>query len=112
MKDEHVKDAAQGVPEDVPQDVAQDLALGGLLGPSLSQSLCTVAARRVTAQPPSPGEKIWIGINAVCRLASSSFSAGILPSYPSPLVVMAALLLPLPSRRVAGGLCPSWRGGG
>jgi len=26
MKDEHVKDAAQGVAEDVPQDVAQDLA--------------------------------------------------------------------------------------
>ena len=28
MKDEHVKDAAQGVAEDVPQDVAQDLAFG------------------------------------------------------------------------------------
>ena len=28
MKNEHVKDAAQGTAEDVPQDVAQDLALG------------------------------------------------------------------------------------
>ena len=28
MKDEHVKDAAQGAAEDVPQDVAQDLAFG------------------------------------------------------------------------------------
>jgi len=28
MKDEHMKDAAQGVAEDVPQDVAQGLALG------------------------------------------------------------------------------------
>ena len=28
MKDEHLKDAAQGVVEDVPQDVALDLASG------------------------------------------------------------------------------------
>ena len=29
MKDEHVKDAAQGVAEDVPQDVAQDSVFRG-----------------------------------------------------------------------------------
>jgi len=28
MKEEHVKDEAQGVAEDVPQDVAQDMAFG------------------------------------------------------------------------------------
>ena len=28
MKDEHVKNTAQGVAEDVPQDLAQDLAFG------------------------------------------------------------------------------------
>ena len=42
MKDEHVKDAAQGVAEDVPQDVAQDLAFGAR------------AARALPASPPPP----------------------------------------------------------
>ena len=45
MKDEHVKDAAQGaaedvVEDDVPQDVAQDLAFGAR------------AARALIATPP------------------------------------------------------------
>ena len=40
MKDEHVKDAAQGVAEDVPKDVAQDLAFGPR------------AARALIATPP------------------------------------------------------------
>ena len=42
IKDEHVKDAAQGVAEEVPQDVAQDLALGAR------------AARALLATPPPP----------------------------------------------------------
>ena len=46
MKDEHVKDAAQGVlvgaAEDVPQDVAQDLAFGAR------------AARALITTPPPP----------------------------------------------------------
>jgi len=42
MKDEHVKDAAQGVAEDVPQDVAQDLAFGARV------------ARALIATPPPP----------------------------------------------------------
>ena len=42
MKDEHVKDAAQGVAEDVPQDVAQDLGFGAR------------AARALPATPPPP----------------------------------------------------------
>ena len=42
MKDEHVKDAAQGVAEDVPQDVAQDLAFRAR------------AARALIATPPPP----------------------------------------------------------
>jgi len=40
VKDEHVKDAAQGAAEgaaeDVPQDVAQDLAFGGAHPPRLA----------------------------------------------------------------------------
>ena len=40
MKDEHAKDAAQGVVEDVPQDVAQDLGFGAR------------AARALIATPP------------------------------------------------------------
>ena len=39
MKDEHVKDAAQGVAEDVPQGVVRDL---------------TWAARALLATPPPP----------------------------------------------------------
>jgi len=42
MKEEHVKDAAQGVAEDVPQDVAQELAFG------------TRAARALLASPSPP----------------------------------------------------------
>jgi len=42
MKDEHVKDSAQGVAEDCPQDVAQDLAFGAR------------AARALLAIPPPP----------------------------------------------------------
>ena len=46
MKDEHLKDAAQGVAEgaagDVPQDVAQDFAFG------------VRAARALLATPPPP----------------------------------------------------------
>ena len=42
MKDEHAKDAAQGVVEDVPQDVAQDLGFGAR------------AARALLATPPPP----------------------------------------------------------
>ena len=39
MKDEHVKDAAQGVAEDVPQDVAQDLAFGARVARALIATL-------------------------------------------------------------------------
>ena len=42
MKDEQVKDAAQGVAEDVSQDVAQDMAFGAR------------AARALLATPPPP----------------------------------------------------------
>ena len=42
MKDEHVKDAAQGASEEVPQDVTQDLAFGAR------------AARALVATPPPP----------------------------------------------------------
>ena len=42
MKDEHVKDAAQGAAEDEPQDVAQDLGFGAR------------AARALLATPPPP----------------------------------------------------------
>ena len=42
MKDEHLKDAAQGVAGDVPQDVAQDLAFGAR------------AACALLATPPPP----------------------------------------------------------
>ena len=42
MKDEHVKDAAQGVAEDVPQDAAQDLSFGAR------------AAHALPAMPPPP----------------------------------------------------------
>ena len=42
MKDEHVKDAAQGVAECVPQDAAQDLAFGAR------------AARAARALPATP----------------------------------------------------------
>ena len=42
MKDEHVKDAAQGVAENVPHDVAQDLGFGAR------------AARALLATPPPP----------------------------------------------------------
>ena len=47
MKDEHVKDAAQGIAEDVPQDVAQDLAFGAR------------AARALIATPPPPPPPSW-----------------------------------------------------
>jgi len=39
MKDENVKDAAQGVAEDVPQDVAQDLAFGARAARALLATL-------------------------------------------------------------------------
>ena len=42
MKDEHVKDAAQGAAEDVPKDVAQDVAFGAR------------AVRALIATPPPP----------------------------------------------------------
>jgi len=42
MKDEHVKDAAEGVADDMPQDVAQGLAFGAR------------AARALPATPPPP----------------------------------------------------------
>jgi len=42
MKNEHVKDAAQGAAEDVSLDVAQDLAFGAR------------AARALLATPPPP----------------------------------------------------------
>ena len=41
MKDEHVKDAAQGAAEDVPQDVAQDLAFGARAMRALPATLCS-----------------------------------------------------------------------
>jgi len=44
MKDEHVKDAAQGVAEDVSDNVAQDLAFGAR----------AVRALLATPPPPSP----------------------------------------------------------
>jgi len=47
MKDEHVKDAAQGASWDVPQDVAQDLAFGAR------------AARALIATPPPPPPPSW-----------------------------------------------------
>ena len=52
MKDEHVKDAAQGaaedvVEDDVPQDVAQDLAFGAR------------AARALITTPPPPPPPSW-----------------------------------------------------
>ena len=47
MKNEHVKDAAQGVAEDVSQDVAQDMAFGAR------------AARALLATPPPPPPPSW-----------------------------------------------------
>ena len=44
MKDEHVKDAAQGVAEDVPQDVAQDLGFGARAARALPATTAAAAA--------------------------------------------------------------------
>ena len=45
MKDEHVKDAAQGVAEDVPQDVAQDSAFGAQAARALPATATAVFVR-------------------------------------------------------------------
>jgi len=44
MKDEHVKDAAQGAAEDVPQDVAHGARAAGAL---------------IATQPPPPPSSLW-----------------------------------------------------
>ena len=66
MKDEHVKDAAQGVVEDVPKDVAQDLAFGAR------------AARALLAtQPPPPPCLCAVRAEMGAQLGSSvAFGSG------------------------------------
>jgi len=50
MKDEHVKDAAQGVADDVPQDVAQDLVFDRGSGGARPPRHATTTAAAVFVQ--------------------------------------------------------------
>ena len=74
MKDEHVKDAAQGVTEDVPQDVAQDWASGAR------------AARALLATPPPPpplcAARAGIGTQLGSSVAFGSGCGQALPGVP------------------------------
>jgi len=82
MKDEHVKDAAQGVAKDVPQDVAQDLAFGAR------------AARALLATPLPPPPPCLCAARAEMRAqlgSSVAFDSGCgqaLPGVPrkAPLI--------------------------